>query len=98
MDTIFVVPIVAHFFLFTLFISSFFAGLILSISISKAGYGWFLCLGSFIIGVCIHVGCMYVSIRYFNAFGQHVFMIQFISLAIIIAIASAIYNILIKYF
>ena len=98
MDTIFVVPAILKLFLFTLFISSIIAGFILSKSISNIGCGWFLCLVSFIIGVCIHIGLIFVSIRYFNAFGQHVFLIQLVSLGIICAIGGAIYKTLVKYY
>jgi len=97
MDTIFISPVIVKLFLFTLCISSFFAGLILSASISRAGRGCILYLAAFIMGVCIHVGCMYVSIRYFNAFGQHVFLIQLISLGIISAIGGAVYKILVEF-
>ena len=98
MDTIFVVPAILKLFLFTFFISSLLAGIISLRAASKAGGGFFLRLIAFIIGICIHVGYIYVSIRYFNDFGQHVFMIQFISLGIIFAIACAIDNTLNKYY
>ena len=98
MDTIFVVPEILKLFLATLFLSSFIAGFILFKFASKADCGFFLCLVSFIIGICIHVGCIYVLIRYFNAFGQHVFLIQLLSLVIIIAIGCVIHRTLIKFY
>ena len=98
MDTVLAVPVVAQLFLFMLFITSIFAGIILSVSTSKAGCGCFFCFISFILGVCIHIVCVFASLSYFKAFGDHVFMIQFLSLGIVIAIGSAIYKTLNKYY
>ena len=97
MDTILAVPVIAQFFLFMLIITSFFAGLILSVSISKAGGGWFLCILGFIFGVCIQAGCVFISLVYFKVFGDHVFMVLFLSLAIVVVVASISYKALDKY-
>ena len=88
--------------LFMFFIISFFAGLILSRPVSNAGCGYCLGVVSFIFGVGIHIGCVYVSILLFHVFfEQHMFMLfmtPFISLGIVVAIACVVQKMLEKYY
>jgi len=82
MDTVFVVPVILHLFLFALLLSSPVAGLILCLSASKAGRGWILTISFFVIGIGIYLGCVYLLIACIMSFREHVFMAQLISLGI----------------
>jgi hypothetical protein len=94
MDTAFVVPIIAKLFVFALFLSTPFAGFVLCLSVSKAGRGWILTIVFFVTGACLYIGCVYLLMTYIMAFRVHVFMAQFISMAIIASISYGAYLLL----
>lgn len=94
MDTVFVVPVILHLFLFALLLSSPVAGLILCLSASKAGRGWILTISLFLAGICLYLGCVYLLISYIMPFREHVFFAQFISMVIIAVISYVSYILL----